>query len=226
MSQRKERLMKKDIEQLPELPDDGVKELTPSSEDVVKNDEENGSELKTEEPTQKIKRPSLIHKDDVKKSFDEIHEIITNEIIGLRNGTIKSRGVRTMMMIASRLKKLDPKCVKAAIMAEKYQDLKNANKLPRNKGKPSVILSQELLEFCQWSAEDRHTRGDVIKFITQYIKNNNLENPENYRYIDYTKDESLTRLLGLTDRSVVLTYPLIPRYLSQHITPESEPSTE
>ena len=83
---------------------------------------------------------------------------------------------------------------------------------PSGFAKPSV-LSDPLCEFLNIPLKSELARTDVTKHILQYVKDNNLQNPEQKRYI--LLDEKLTTLLKPQPDEKV-TYFNIQRLLKIH----------
>lgn len=119
-------------------------------------------------------------------------------------------------------------------------ELKEASKRSKKKKVPSedstprkpsgfaapVVVSDELYTFLERYGVKRGdlvARTDVTKYITSYIKDNDLQNPEHRREI--VPDETLSRILGPAqelknpedDKSEkIITYLKLQKYLSHH----------
>jgi chromatin remodeling complex protein RSC6 len=74
-------------------------------------------------------------------------------------------------------------------------------------------ISPELAAFCGVSADTLVCRTDATRKIGAYVKEHNLQNPENRREIN--ADAKLTKLFGLTSADK-LTYFNLQRYLKPH----------
>lgn len=102
---------------------------------------------------------------------------------------------------------------------KKYsEDKKPVRKAGVNSGlqKP-VMISEEMCKFCKWPLDEKHSRVDVTKAICDYIKEKDLQNPENRREI--MVDKTLKRLLKYKDDKI--TYPHIQKHINSHfIKPE------
>ena len=83
---------------------------------------------------------------------------------------------------------------------------------PSGFAKPSVI-SAELCEFLGKPSGTEIARTDVTKFLTQYIKKNELQQPENKRVI--VPDEKLKKLLKVTPTDIV-TYFNLQKFMKAH----------
>ena len=94
----------------------------------------------------------------------------------------------------------------------------NANKGPSGFAKPAPI-SKELASFLGEKPDTLVARTAVTRFITQYIKEHNLQNPENKRHI--LADTKLKKLLKVTDKDEV-TYFNLQKWLKIHY-PSTKP---
>ena len=83
---------------------------------------------------------------------------------------------------------------------------------PSGFAKPSEI-SKTLCDFLGKPIGTEMARTEVTKYITQYIKTNNLQNPENKRHI--IPDAKLGHLLNVQDNEVV-TYFNLQKFMKHH----------
>lgn len=82
-----------------------------------------------------------------------------------------------------------------------------------------VAISEEMAAFANWNPDELHSRVEVTKCICVYVKDNNLQKPENRRIILLNKD--LKQLLRHEGDEI--TYPHIQRYIGIHfIKPNKE----
>jgi len=75
-----------------------------------------------------------------------------------------------------------------------------------------VSVSSEMQKFTGWNTDELHSRVDVTKYICDYIKNNDLQNPEDRRQI--VPDSKLKKLLNIKG---VMKDPLHYYNLQTHI---------
>jgi len=75
-----------------------------------------------------------------------------------------------------------------------------------------VVISEEMAEFAKWNPSELHSRVEVTKCICVYIKENNLQKPENRRII--LLNEVLKKLLRHEGDEI--TYPHIQKYIGIH----------
>lgn len=83
---------------------------------------------------------------------------------------------------------------------------------PSGFAKPSQI-SEELCQFLGRPLGTQMARTEVTKHVTQYIKDHELQNPENKRHI--LPDPKLMKLLNATTEEEV-TYFNLQKYMKHH----------
>ena len=86
------------------------------------------------------------------------------------------------------------------------------NRTPSGFAKPSLI-SDELCKFLKKPLGSKMARTDVTKEVNVYIKQHNLQNPENKKQI--VPDKILVDLLKIS-KSEVLTYFSLQKFLKSH----------
>lgn len=149
---------------------------------------------------------------EVINDFDEIINFIESEIDKKRQ-TSNVSGVGLLRTINKRLRSVKKSSAKI-MKVRKKRVMK-----PGTGFMTPVGMSDEILEFTGWSKDDVKSRVDVSKFICKYIKDNELQNPENRRCI--ITDDALSKLLGIDTRKkneCDLTYCSMQKYLKTHYT--------
>jgi chromatin remodeling complex protein RSC6 len=97
----------------------------------------------------------------------------------------------------------------------------DAPKRPSALQKP-VAISNELCKFLGFEPDTEHSRQEVTATINAFIKDNNLQNPENRRFILLEGSDAAARLKTLLrDPDQPVTFFNIQRYLKPHF-PMSE----
>ena len=120
-----------------------------------------------------------------------------NTLERLHNRSVKQNSKVTAKVLKNRRKKeRDP----------------NAPRAESGISRPTQI-SSELAKFLNEDVNNKVARTDVIKRIAAYVKEHNLENPENRRQIK--PDAALQKLLKVTQKDEV-TYFNLQRYLKSH----------
>ena len=159
-------------------------------------------------------------RDIVLQSFDEIIKSIETEMEGLREGDTKNKGVKFLRTLNKRIKAL--KNQSSRIIKDKRVSAKGTN---NNSGflKP-VKISTEMAKFTGWDKDELKSRVDVTKFLCDYIRNNNLQNPKDKRQI--LADGKLQKLLKYDPKKETepLTYFKLQSSLKGHfIKPDAAP---
>ena len=79
-----------------------------------------------------------------------------------------------------------------------------------------VQISKEMAKFTGWDASQLKSRVDVTKFLCNYIKENDLQNPKDRRQI--LADSKLSKLLKYDSKKETnpLTYFRIQSCLKEH----------
>jgi upstream activation factor subunit UAF30 len=152
-------------------------------------------------------------KESVVEGFDELVAAIEEEITRLRESPGKAKGVKFLRTLGKRTKTLRGHTVR--VMKQKQKTNRKNN---TNSGflKP-VQISKEMAKFTGWNHEDLKSRVDVTKYICKYIRDNNLQNPEDRRQI--IADKKLAKLLEFSDdEEKPLTYYRIQTYMKKHFT--------
>jgi chromatin remodeling complex protein RSC6 len=84
-----------------------------------------------------------------------------------------------------------------------------------------VKVSNDMAKFAGWDPVQLRSRIDATKYICQYIRDHNLQNPADRRQIN--PDEKLGKLLGYdAKKEKPLTYYSIQQKIQQHfVNPDS-----
>lgn len=80
-------------------------------------------------------------------------------------------------------------------------------------------LTKEMYEFTGWDIGKEYSRVDVTKHICHYIREHQLQNPDDKRLIMIDRDPKLSRALGYKEGvDPKLSYPLIQRFIKVAVT--------
>ena len=80
----------------------------------------------------------------------------------------------------------------------------------RNSGLEKVMpITQKLADFAGWDVDTPKSRVEITRFLCGYIKEHNLQNPENKKEI--ILDAGLADLLQYSEKTI--TYPHIQKYI-------------
>lgn len=88
-----------------------------------------------------------------------------------------------------------------------------------------VPISEELSDFLGLTRGEMYSRQVITKSINQYVKDNELQNPENKRYILLESEAGLKLKALLRDPDQPLTFFNIQRYLKPHYPKAETDST-
>lgn len=118
--------------------------------------------------------------------------------------------VRYLRSLAKKINSLGKQSVRVLKSKRKR---KNGNNQNCGFMKP-VAISKELASFAGWKKNELKSRVEVTQHLCDYIRENNLQNPENRREI--LPDEKISKLFSLTEDSTPLTYYGLQTHLSSH----------
>jgi len=159
-------------------------------------------------------------KDSVIKYFDDLIKSIEDEVENLRESENKTKGVKFLRTLNKKLKVL--KNQSSRIIKQKRTTTRtNTN---NNSGflKP-VKISKEMAKFTGWDAGLPRSRVEVTKFLCNYIKEHELQNPADRRQI--LADDKLTKLLkyDVKKEKEPLTYFRVQTCLKNHFIKPDAP---
>ena len=165
-----------------------------------------------EEETKSITARTTPTRESVSETFDNILASIDVEIESIRESGTKTKGIKFLRGLSKNVKVLKTQSLKL-IKAKKVTKSKSNS----NSGflKP-VSISTDMAKFTGWDPKDLRSRVEVTKYICDYIKEHNLQDPEDRRQIK--PDEKLGKLLGYkdNDKSQPLRYYSLQTHLKQH----------
>ena len=153
----------------------------------------------------------VVNQDTLRSDVEQLKTHVDEEIQRLRTSEQKNKGVKFLKVVNKSLKTL---------LADLNRVLKTKTKATRSKNTSSgfmkpVKISSEMSLFTKWDPSQLYSRVDVTKFLCNYIKVNQLQNPEDRRQI--LCDDSLSSLLKVDKSSQnPLTYPGLQQHIQQH----------
>ena len=179
-------------------------QAAPVEEEVVLEEE-----VQEQTTTTKRRTPT---RDSVLAELDAVLESIDTEITSIREGNSKNKGIKVLRSIAKKIKVA--KAHAARVMKQKKRTARKGN---QNSGflKP-VKISKEMAKFTGWKSSDLKSRVQVTKYICDYIKKHDLQNPEDRREI--VPDAKLRKLLDFDPKKSdqPLRYYSLQTYLKPH----------
>jgi len=169
-------------------------------------------------PTRKRR---VVDRDSVYADFDALVQSVEAEIENLRSASNgKVSGVKFLRSLNKSLKQLKKDTTRA--MKQKRRNPNRAKNTSSGFMKP-VAISGEMSKFTGWGADELKSRVDVTKYICGYIRDNNLQNPDDRRQI--VPDKKLTALLKLDKKSLKeepLTYYSLQKKIQPHFVSASK----
>jgi hypothetical protein len=116
------------------------------------------------------------------------------------------------------LKVLSKEYEKQQKIIEKAQKKRqNAKNSPSGFAKPNKI-SDELCDFIGVPRGTEKSRTDITRFINAYVKEHNLNKPENKRFI--LPDDKLKKILNVSDKEEI-NYFILQKLISHHFPPSA-----
>lgn len=128
-------------------------------------------------------------RESVLEELDAIIMTIDKEITNKRESETKVKGIKFLRSLRKSIK---------TSRSHSARVMKTKNRVPRKNNKNSgfrkpVEVSKEMANFAGWNHGELHSRVDVTKFLCDYIKEHDLQNPEDRRQIK--PDKKLQTLL-------------------------------
>jgi chromatin remodeling complex protein RSC6 len=174
---------------------------------------------KTKQSTKSAPAPAP---EPVVEAVNEVVEETTEPTIGDAFGDLLSQltALRSQItVLSSQVRTLRTRSEREIRAAQKAgRKRKNTNRKPSGFVKPTLI-STELASFLGKPKGTEMARTEVTREINQYIRENNLKDPENGRRI--LADNKLRKLLKL-GKSDELTYFNLQRYIKHHFAKAGE----
>ena len=182
-------------------------------EEVVEAPVEEVVEAPVEEEVAQSKRTRrVVDRESVVRDFDSLLQTLEDHVENLRssnNKTRKNTGVKFVKSVTKSLRTLKKDTVKAMKMKRKTNRAKNTTS---GFMKP-VKISDEMIKFTGWDADAPKSRVDVTKFICNYIKEKDLQKPEDRRVI--LPDSKLKKILKYEEGDN-LTYYSLQKKIQHH----------
>ena len=130
---------------------------------------------------------------------------------------LKTKGVKFLKSVTKNIKTLRNDA--SRVMRTRKQSTR-----PKNTSsgfmKP-VQISPEMAKFTGWEPDVPRSRVDVTKYLCKYIRDNDLQNPEDRRII--RPDSQLKTLLNIQDGSKdPLMYYSLQKYIQHHFKKPEE----
>lgn len=153
-------------------------------------------------------RRRALERDELETYFDQYIKAVESELEQSRENKNRKVNVRTWRLLLNEIRRL--KSVSLRVMKKPKKRSENAQS---GFMKP-VHISQEMADFAGWNLSELKSRVDVTKYICNYIKEHNLQNPQDRRQI--LADDKLSKLLKHSSSDTPLTYYLLQKKIQPH----------
>lgn len=130
-----------------------------------------------------------VSRETVDADFDDLEEKLASEIETLRDSKEKVKGIKFLRSLNKVVKTLHKDYVRVLKMKKKRAGGDNNT----SGFKKPVGITQALADFTGWDVNQKYSRIDTTRFLCNYIKENDLQNPEDRRQI--LPDEKLCKVL-------------------------------
>lgn len=174
-----------------------------------------------EEPKKKVSKPvkeevKVVVKEEVKEEVVVDDKEIVEDVFKVLVDKISSLTTLNKEIQVA-LKQVSKDYDKLKKIVDKIQKKReNARKSPSGFAKPNKI-SDELCDFIGVPHGTEKSRTDITRFINSYVKEHNLNKPDNKRII--LPDEKLKKILNVKEGDVV-TFFVLQRLISHHFPPK------
>ncbi len=188
-------------------------------EEVVEEVEEEVPE--TTETKKKTTR-RVVNRETILDEFDAIIALVDSEIVRLRSvpdARNKVKGVKTLRTVNKRVKTLRNDSARALKTRQRTKRLQNN----RSGFMKPVQISKEMAKFTGWDPKELKSRVDVTKYLCDYVKQKDLQDPTDRRRI--LADKRLAALLNFNEEKdgQPLTYFFLQKKIQPHFLKPTPP---
>lgn len=165
-----------------------------------------------QEPVTEKKKRREVRLETLEADFDALVNSINNHIDTTRASGDKKPNFKFLRQVCKTLKVL--KSDAAKVSKQKHRKTTRQKNMSSGFMKP-VKVSNEMASFANWDPTELKSRIDATKYICSYIKEHNLQNPNDKRQI--LPDDNLRKLLKYDSSSdKPLTYYSIQQKIQPH----------
>lgn len=151
-----------------------------------------------------------LDRDELKLELDQFLSRLQGELDTTRGSKKRVVPLQTWKAFVK-----DFKALRNATLRSVKKRKKSTNPNSQSGFNKPVKISRELAEFAGWDQSELKSRREVTKFICDYIKNNNLQNPQDKRVIN--ADNKLSELLNYSEGNEdKLTYFYLQKKIQPH----------
>jgi len=214
-----------------------AKEPTKEKKNKIES-ESKKSKAKEEKPQPKVTEPTVaepetvedgtkrqrrqVTRESILEDFDSLLTSLNEEVESIRTAdakTKKTKGVKFLRTVVKQVKGLRSDA--ARVMRTRKQS--NRPKNTSSGFMKPVQISSEMAKFTGWEPDVPRSRVDVTKYLCQYIREKELQNPSDRRIIK--PDGPLTNLLNLKDVDTEknpLTYYSLQKNIQHHFKADAK----
>lgn len=157
----------------------------------------------------------VVTRETVAETGTQLIDFINAEVERVRAGEKGAGGVRFLKSVVKQVKAYNADVARVTKQKQKNKRVQNTNS---GFLKP-VKISSDMCDFTGWDESELKSRVEVTKFICDYIKENDLQKPEDRRVI--LADKKLSKLLNYdSKKDGDLRYFDVQRYLKPHFIKE------
>lgn len=180
----------------------------PKKKVVVKAKKDEVSKEVVKEVVKEVAKEVVKEEVEEKEVVEDVFKVLVDKISSL---TTLNKEIQVA------LKQVSKDYDKLKKIVDKIQKKReNARKSPSGFAKPNKI-SDELCDFIGVPHGTEKSRTDITRFINSYVKEHNLNKPDNKRII--LPDEKLKKILNVKEGDVV-TFFVLQRLISHHFPPK------
>jgi chromatin remodeling complex protein RSC6 len=158
--------------------------------------------------------PENVEQDNVPANTEEAPKdnLVSTIIDKVNTLFVSFKEVQALLKVLSKEYDKQQKIIEKA--QKKRQNAKNS---PSGFAKPNKI-SDELCDFIGVPHGTEKSRTDITRFINTYVKEHNLNKPENKRFI--LPDDKLKKILNVGDKEDI-NYFILQKLISHHFPPSA-----
>jgi len=172
-----------------------------------------------EEKPKRVRK--VVTLEDVEEKFSSLLEMLDSEMKKVKDEVKGSGGLKFFRSVKSHVRELNTDCGR---LAKTKQHRKRREGASQTGGfnKP-LHITAELASFLGRKSDELVSRNDVTRYVCQYIKEHNLQNPEDRRLIN--GDAKLNKLLDYhPGEEDPLRYPTIQKKINRHYVKADVPT--
>lgn len=165
---------------------------------------------------QRVRR--VVTKESLENDFSTLQKRIEDEITKLRDSSEKVKGVKFLRSVNKAVKLLKSDSLRVL----KIKPKTNRSRTTTSGFMKPVKISAEMAKFTGWVPTDLYSRVDVTKFICKYIKDKELQKPEDKRQIMVNSELSKLLKYDPNTEKDPLTYFRLQQYIQPHFLPDTD----